>query len=314
MKLKETFKKQGGFKLLKQYYSNGALFTAACEFLLLGKSRTALELLRNAAELKTKQRLEKKIQHKLEGFKLVTCNKSVYNQRRKIWICWLQGIDQAPRIVQICYKSMLNNLPHKEIILVTGENFSKYVDMPEYVLNKWYQGKITDTHFTDLLRLELLTKYGGTWIDATVFCSFQEKSIPNYMFESDLFFFQQLKPGKDGHCLYPSSWFITSKPNNYILEATKYLLYDYWKNNDKLNDYFLLHYIISIVMDYQPVLVDQIIKKDNGEPHILLLSLKKGKDIKEMEYILKEIPFHKLSYKGIDFTNEQLIYLKKFFE
>jgi hypothetical protein len=32
-----------------------------------------------------------------------------------------------------------------------------------------YQKKIIDnTHFSDLLRLELLIKYGGTWIDASV--------------------------------------------------------------------------------------------------------------------------------------------------
>ena len=41
------------------------------------------------------------------------------------------------------------------------------------------------THFSDLLRLELLIKYGGTWVDASVL-------ITNYTKESfnkDLFFF-----------------------------------------------------------------------------------------------------------------------------
>ena len=32
-------------------------------------------------------------------------------------------------------------------------------------------GQITKTHLSDLLRLELLIRYGGTWIDATVFCT-----------------------------------------------------------------------------------------------------------------------------------------------
>ena len=60
MNLKETFKKQGGIKLLKQYWRGGALFTGIWQFLLLGKSRTALEILRLSTTLKTKQKLEKK--------------------------------------------------------------------------------------------------------------------------------------------------------------------------------------------------------------------------------------------------------------
>lgn len=55
----KTFKKQGGIKLLKQYWSGGALFTAIAEFLLLGKSKTSLEILSLAASLKIKDKLEK---------------------------------------------------------------------------------------------------------------------------------------------------------------------------------------------------------------------------------------------------------------
>ena len=61
MGIKEIFKKQGGMKLIKQYWQSGALFAAIVEFVLLGKSRTALEILRLSAGLKTKQKLEKKM-------------------------------------------------------------------------------------------------------------------------------------------------------------------------------------------------------------------------------------------------------------
>ena len=57
MDLKETLKKQGGMKLLEQYWRGSAFFTAVGGFLLLGKSRTALEILRLCATLKIKQKL-----------------------------------------------------------------------------------------------------------------------------------------------------------------------------------------------------------------------------------------------------------------
>lgn len=43
------------------------------------------------------------------------------------------------------------------------------MEFPKYIEEKWKRGVITHTHMTDLLRLELLIRYGGTWIDATVF-------------------------------------------------------------------------------------------------------------------------------------------------
>lgn len=46
MGLKEILKKQGGLNLLKQYWQGGAFFTAAAEFILLGKEKKALEILR----------------------------------------------------------------------------------------------------------------------------------------------------------------------------------------------------------------------------------------------------------------------------
>lgn len=72
---------------------------------------------------------------------------------------------------------MANN-PDKEVILISYDNLEEYVHFPDYILEKWKKGQITNTHMTDLLRLELLIKYGGMWLDATVYCS--SPNIPDY--------------------------------------------------------------------------------------------------------------------------------------
>ena len=66
MNLKDTLQKQGGIGLLKQYWRGGAFFTGIGELILLGKSRTALEILRLSATFKTKKKLEKKYGWKLD--------------------------------------------------------------------------------------------------------------------------------------------------------------------------------------------------------------------------------------------------------
>lgn len=293
MNLKEMFKKQGGIKLLKQYWQGGALFTGIGQFLLLGKSRTALEILRLSTTLKTKQKLEKKYKWKLEEFDKAYTEKE-HKSSDTIWICWFQGMDNAPDLVKKCYQSVIKNNPDKKVIVITEKNISDYVTFPEYIVTKWKQGVITHTHMTDLLRLELLITYGGLWLDATVLCT---GIAPEYFFDSDLFFFQTLKPGRDGHASYISSWLMEAKTNNKILMATKELCYEYWKTNNTMWDYFLLHDFMSIVLEKYEEDWKKIIPRDNATPHILLLRLFDQYDEKMWATIKSQTQFHKLTYK-----------------
>lgn len=305
MNLKDTYKKQGGKKLLRQYWKSGAFWTAVAQFFILGKTRTALEILRLSATFKTKNKLAKKYKKTLESFDK-SFSENDNNQRpcNKVWFCWLQGIDNAPSLVKQCYESLTCNLD-REIVVLTKDNFSEYVTFPDYILKKYKKGIITETHFSDLLRLALLTEYGGTWIDATVFCTRKERDIPKFFFNSDLFMYQNLKPGRDGHSTYISSWFITAKPNNKILCATKELLYKYWERENYLIDYFLLHIFMSICIDYYDKEWSKVVPIDNSLPHILMLSNNTTDDV--IENTINSTPFHKINRKTITPQLEQLL-------
>lgn len=297
MRIKEIFKKQGGIKLIKQYAYSGALYTAVCEFFLLGNSRTALEILRLSAQLKTKENLFKKYHMKLEEFDSCYNSNLPHEYSNKVWICWLQGIENAPEIVKRCYESVMKNLTDREIVLITLENMNQYVQFPDYIIDKWKSGVITNTHLTDMLRLELLIRYGGMWLDATVLCGVQRSDIPDYFFNSDLFFFQNLKPGRDGKATYISSWLISAKTNNKLLMATLDLCYEYWKRERLMKDYFLLHDFFSIVLDKYEEEWKRIVPRDNSTPHILLLRLFDDYNEQTWKEIKDLTPFHKISYK-----------------
>ena len=300
MGLKEIFQKHGGMNLIKQYARAGVLGTAIGEFLLLGKSRTALEILRMAVQFKTKIKLKRKYMHVLDDFEKEYDASLIHRSSNKIWICWFQGMENAPKLVQQCYRSVIRNNQDKEVILLTEDNISNYVSFPRYIIEKWKCGKITHTHMTDLLRLELLVNYGGLWLDATVLCTGQ---APSYFFESDLFFFQSLKPGRDGHATYISSWLMEAKTNNKILMATRELCYEYWKKNDSMCDYFLLHDFMSIVLERYEDDWRKVIPRDNSTPHILLLRLFDKYNENMWKAIIQQSQFHKLTYK-FDNSNE----------
>lgn len=300
MGLKQIFEKQGGMKLLKQYWRGGAFFTAVGEFVLLGKSRTALEILRLSTQLKTKQKLYKRYHRVLDEFEKNYDNNASHEVSNKVWICWFQGIDQAPALVQKCYQSVKENMADKDVVLLTTENMFDYIQFPPFIVEKWKAGIITHTHMTDLMRLELLIRYGGLWLDATVFCS--DSSIPSYFYQSDLFMYQCLKPGRDGHANYISSWLMSAKTNSKVLMAVRDLCYAYWKENNSMWDYFLLHDFIAIVLDRFQEDARAIVPRDNATPHILLLRLFDKFDEETWNTIKAQTQFHKLTYK---FTEEQ---------
>ncbi len=281
--------------LLRQYFQSGALFTACMQFLLLGKSKTALELLRMSAKLKTKQTLKRRYKKKIRAFKEHYQAPQDRVHSRKIWVCWFQGIENAPPLVQRCYRSLQEHLQDREIVLITSENYRQYVTFPENIQQKIDAGIIGATHLSDLLRLELLLQYGGTWIDATVFCSGGQ--IPSYMLDSDLFLFQNLKPGSNGQATCISNWFITARSHNPLLAMTQALLYDYWSSHNNLIDYFIFHLFFQLATEAYPEQWRKVIPFPNSAPHILLLRLFEPYERETWQAVAAMTPFHKLTYK-----------------
>lgn len=302
MNIMDVFKKQGGMRLIRQYGRSGSLLIAIAEFILLGKNRTALEILRLSTQLKVKQRYEKKYKKIIEEFEKKYNSELQHKSSRKIWICWLQGMENAPVLVKKCYESIVSNIKDREIIVITKKNLYSYVKFPEIIQEKIDKGIIKDAHLADLIRLELLITYGGTWIDSTVFCS--GSNIPEYMLSSDLFMFQCLKPGHDGHPLSISNWFITASTNNKLLMLLRKLLYTYWEYNNKLDDYFIFHILFELCIDYYPEEWRKVIPVSNATPHILLLRLFEEYDQQLWDSVTEIMPFHKLSYKNIPKQSE----------
>lgn len=296
---KKIFKRVRGFKVLNQYARAGVLLYAVILTMLLGISQKSLEIVRLAVENRVLSKIRRKYSKFIVKFKEKQNNQKIQENSNKVWVCWLQGMENAPEIVKHCYRSLEKHLVNKEIIVITDSNYNDYVSFPKHIQEKVNQGTISKTHFSDLLRLELLINYGGSWIDATVLCTSDD--IPEYIFESNLFLYQCLKPGRDGHSYNISSWFITSSTNHPILELTKELLYEYWKQYNYMKDYYLLHMMFQLAIETYNMEWEEVIPCCNSTPHILLLNLFNQYDEKKYKAILNATPFHKLSYK---FTEE----------
>ena len=262
----------------------------------LGLSRKSLEIVRLAVDNRIYCKLKKKYKGFISEYQQKEDTKNILHEHVDIvWVCWFQGMEHAPKMVQYCFESLKSNLRDKRIILITEDNYKEYVQFPTYISEKYEKGCFSKTHLSDLLRLELLIKYGGTWIDATVWCS--SPIYPDYLFDSDLFMFQNLKPGLDGQCTAVSSWFITSCSNNQMLMLERALLYEYWKENTKLVHYYLFHMFFQMVIEAYPDEWNKVVPFSNATPHILLLRLFEEYDETIANAVKEMTSFHKLTYK-----------------
>ena len=291
----KLYKKFGGKELFFQWLKSGVLLFAFFELILLEFSKKGLEILRLAVQYKIQFKLKRKYKSVILRNNSYTYDSLPQVLSNKVWFCWLQGIENAPLLVKRCYDSLKKNLHQRDVIVLDANNIEDYLNLPVFILDKWKKGVITNTHFSDIIRVEILISHGGTWIDSTVLCT--SKDIPQYIFDSDLFLYQMLKPGLNGNSIYISSWLMSSKTNNKVLLLTRDLLHDYWKNNNKLVDYFLLHHFICISLNKYPEELKKIPKIPNSIPHILLLQLFDEYNEKSFNAIKSLTPFHKLSYK-----------------
>ncbi len=167
--------------------------------------------------------------------------------RVPIWCCWWQGEDSMTQVSEICYKRLKEVIDYDKarLILITLDNYLDYVTFPNHIQSKFKQGKITYTEMSDILRMALLSKYGGFWIDATVYIS--ADTISDDFLNHDMYCQKMYDPIKWQREACKGRWcgFMLSGSNQFplfkfVLEA----FYKWWSDYESVIDYVLIDYFI----------------------------------------------------------------------
>ena len=114
-------------------------------------------------------------------------------KKKIIWTCWLQGLENAPAIVQECICKMREYAGDFEVRVIDATNMGEYVNLPAYIVEKHDKGIIPHAHFSDMVRLSILQTYGGIWIDSTILLT---APLPGFVTASDFFAFSTDGAGK----------------------------------------------------------------------------------------------------------------------
>ena len=64
----------------------------------------------------------------------------------------------GPELVKICVNSIRKNAGDHKVIILTEDNYKDYVDMPSWVEEKREKGIISRTHYSDILKIDVISK------------------------------------------------------------------------------------------------------------------------------------------------------------
>ena len=234
---------------------------------------------------------------------------NIKKYKDKVWVLWWQGMENAPELIKICMSNKKKYIKDREIIILTKDNLKKYVQLPEYLLEKFKCGGGSIQHLSDIIRIYLIYYYGGVWMDATIFMN---KDLDSEIFDYDFYTIKRKKLDERFISEYRwTSFFLVSKPQNILFKYLLNMQYAYWKRYNIVIDYLLLDYFIDYLYNNHTEIKNMIDSVPINNIHVDdLLPIRndiyeknKLKKIQESTYL------YKLNWKeSIDYNKKYTVY------
>lgn len=214
----------------------------------------------------------------------------------RAWTCWWQGEDCAPEIVKACWSSQRRYLQEKiPLTIITKDNYKQYIALPDYIFEKVRDGNITLTTLSDIIRVNLLYKYGGIWFDSTLLVI---KALPMDIFDFPIY---TRNIPETQYCTKTvwADWFMSAKPGNLLFRFVSGAFLYYYSVYDRIQYYFTIDYLIAICCNmFQEVQEDFMNVPYNNESALELGKHLQGKfDQAEYVKLIGDSYVQKLSYK-----------------
>lgn len=300
------FRQFGGWRLVWQYVRMGVLWTGVCALIRCALKGRSMKAAYPVITEKVDRILIRKYRHILDEKKARYVEDPTRNDEgvpKIVWFSWLQGIDQAPDLVKVCLASQRKHLPDYEFRVLDLSNYQEWVELPEYVIRKYKKGLIPAASYSDLLRLAVLLKYGGVWMDASVFCSgFGNEKLQerwDRIMRSELTVFRYFRRGVRTP-VGLSNWFIAAVPNQIIVSSIFDIILAYWKDYDCLVDYYIFHLFLGLSLREFPW-IEARMPRENSY-HSILLGDALGRTFHQEEWkdLIDHVSIHKLNYRKIN--------------
>lgn len=229
-----------------------------------------------------------------------------FQGKRPIWICWWQGKEHMPPIVEVCVQRIRKAFDDEQfqVVLLSSDNYRDYIDIPQTVMNKFHDGKIAMPAFSDILRWGLMASYGGVWMDATVYLTYEshreiasELEMPFFTqrFQSEAECPNEPCRGKWCNFYFMGKHMQSVRIFQFVYDSILF----YWENHDMPIHYVWLDYILWAAYTQLADIRETIdnVPANNENIWKLLLNLNGEYSDSTWKKIMADNEFYKTTYK-----------------
>ena len=216
-----------------------------------------------------------------------------------IWMLWWTGEEDAPQLVKRCMESVKKNAAGHPVHILTQENYTQYVKVPDIIMEKVQSGNIRLAHLADYIRVKLLAEHGGLWLDATIYISQQ---IPEEIFAFPMFTFKGPVMESEFVSNYRWSTFgLGGWKGNVFYRVIAEALEHYWTKNDYAITYLFFDSIINSAYENLPELKRLIdaLPENHIHRNDLQKAMEEGLPAEKLDSVINEdTGFYKLNWKA----------------
>lgn len=242
-----------------------------------------------------------------------------HTQPKVIYSLWLQGANDAPELVRMCFERWASLNPGYELRVLDSDGVRAELAGSTIPFES-----MTPQALSDVVRARLLSENGGIWVDATLFPMRPlETWLPNELSNAGFFAFD--RPGEDRPL---SSWFLAAARPSIVLRRWWEEIERFWSRPRSLATYrqgmvpddpvatvsplsqpaadefpyFWFHYLFRYLIENEEPLSNiwsRVEKRSAGPPHQLqnLFASSQRPSRDEIAAVASTAPVQKLNWR-----------------
>lgn len=240
-----------------------------------------------------------------------------YTLPKQIWSFWDTG--EMPADIQAIYNKNKSTLYDWKFVCLSDDTISDYLDMEQFPPGYY---NLIPQHRADYIRLALLYKYGGVWMDVSIIVNSREAFNKLYdgaverKVQAALFTLGDRRPDPS----YVENWLIIAPAKSAVVgawhheygSAVRISLSSYeryvWRKGFRINSriympYLTQHVCMQVILQKYPELVDMIVLHSSEESMFYVQNVCKWEAGCIKEWLgdsarLAEVPYIKM--RGVD--------------
>ena len=200
--------------------------------------------------------------------------------------------------------SVRQNFSDYDVTIINEQNLLNYINLLNIILEKYNKCIISKIHFSDIIRIELLKKYGGLWFDATIMFT-GKRFVHSIVSNTQFFCYQFFLPGSI--CRTMDMWFLASIPEHPSLCLASDLHIEYWQKYSLQLAYHLSALFFTLIFETHNDLIAQVPRLDAHNCFLLQKALPHKMNKEYYNIIINHTEIHKLTHKFFNINDAMLI-------